>query len=387
MNRSASPVDGGNDRLLSRLGAHAFGIIIVAALFLLVAVAVDAHRKDSQRLDQNTLKYLSLKNVDFGDPLDRSIFRESLRMFYPGQGLRNDSLVQAIEDLRQRQFTDPRLKTGNNLQGMTWSLAASLGGMYLQFALVYLVVLVLVYLAAQRIGIYRFVKMKQRRESYLEQGVEMLQAYREKPETPGTRNQVRSIVILFGKAIGKGLLAVIFFSPAYVIAYSLKTTFDTSSLLFMALLGIVSNGVLVHTANRFTSLLTSESQKGYVQTAAVKGLRTSYEWNTVEGIPVQSLVRIRGAFRSHVFSHIFLNARFQFIPALKEHASFLVTGLIIIEMALNIQGHLCYELLQQILYGQYDVACAIVFSIFLTVKTTEIVIDVWYDREKRKYGY
>jgi len=44
-------------------------------------------------------------------------------------------------------------------------------------------------------------------------------------------------------------------------------------------------------------------------------------------------------------------------------------------------------LLQQILYRQYDVVCAIIFGIFLVVKTTEIAVDVWYDREKRGYGF
>jgi len=56
-------------------------------------------------------------------------------------------------------------------------------------------------------------------------------------------------------------------------------------------------------------------------------------------------------------------------------------------MALNIQGHFCYELLQQILYRQYDIAAFIIFGIFLTVKVTEIAIDVWEHKEKRKYGY
>jgi hypothetical protein len=56
-------------------------------------------------------------------------------------------------------------------------------------------------------------------------------------------------------------------------------------------------------------------------------------------------------------------------------------------MALNIQGHFCYELLQQILYKQYDIAAVIIFGIFLTVKATEIVIDIWEHKEKRKYGY
>jgi len=369
------------------LVAHAAGILVVAAIFAVVVVAVDARRSEERAGHLSLQKYLNLSKIDFGDPIHRAMFRESLRIFYPGQGLRNDSLMQAIEDLRQREFTDPQYKSGTNLQGLTWELIGSLGGMYLRFVIVYVVVLVLVYFGAQRIGVYRFVKMKQHRESYLEQAVRLSREFSRQRREERNWREIGSVAMLLGKAIGKGCLTVVLFSPAYVIAYSVKTTFDTSSMVFMVMLGIVSNGVLIYAANRFFTLLVSESHKGYVQTALVKNLNSSYEWDTADGIPLRSLVRIRGAFRSHAFSHVFLNARFQFMPAVKEQASFLVTGLIIIEMALNIQGHLCYELLQQILYRQYDVACVIVFSIFVTIKLTEIAVDLWSEREKRRYGY
>jgi ABC-type dipeptide/oligopeptide/nickel transport system permease component len=80
-----------------------------------------------------------------------------------------------------------------------------------------------------------------------------------------------------------------------------------------------------------------------------------------------------------------MNARFQFLVTLKEHASFLITGLVIIEMALNIQGHLGYELLQNILYKQYDVVLSIILGIFLVVKVTEITVDAWFHHQSRKY--
>ncbi len=377
----------GHSELRKKLGAHFISIVIVAVVFIVIALLADARRQDRLAANRGLQKYLALENVDFGDPVDRAIFRESLRIFYPGQGGRNDSLMLAIEDFRVRQFTEPEYKSGNTFQGLTWDLSKTIGEMYLQFVGVYVVVLVLIYLAAQRIGVYRFVKMKQREESYVQLGVRSFHEFR---ITYGTRRNWGALWIAleqFGKAVAKGVLFLMLFSPAYVIAYSLKTTVDTSSLVFMMLLGVVSNGVLINAANRFYTFLVSESNKGYVQTAIVKNLYASYEWDTPDGIPRRALVKIRGAFRSHAFSHVFLNARFQFIPALKEHASFLVTGLIIIEMALNIQGHLCYELLQQVLYRQYDVVCAIIFSIFMTVKATEIAVDIWYSRERSRYGY
>mgnify|MGYP007017505763 CR=1 FL=1 len=154
----------------------------------------------------------------------------------------------------------------------------------------------------------------------------------------------------------------------------------------MVVLGVLSNGLLIGATNRFSAFLTTESRKGYVRTAVVKNLDASYEWGNSPGVSPGAVLRPMGLFPSHVFRHIFLNARYQSLPTLKEHASFLITGLIIIEMALNIQGHLGYELLRTILYRQYDVSLAIVLGVFLIVKTTEIAVDLWFHHETRMYG-
>jgi hypothetical protein len=376
-----------SESVRAKLVVHCISILVVAILFGIIIVITDTQRAAGREIDVRIQTYLSLRDVDLGDPVERAIFRESLGVFYPGQDPRNDSLLAAIDDLKQRQFADPLQKSGNRLQGLSADLVESLLGMYAQFVAVYLIVLVIIYFLSERIGMYRFVKMKQHRESYIAQfvaGIERLQKH------TGTTDKwivLRTLALTMVKAFAKGVLLAVLFSPAYVIAYAMKTTLDTSSLVFMVLLGVISNGVLIHTANKFFTLLVAESHKGYIQTATVKGLSNSYEWDKPGGIPRRALLNVSRGFRSHVFQHIVLNARFQFIPTLKEHASFLITGLIIIEMALNIQGHLCYELLQQVLYRQYDVVCVIVFSIFITLKATEMVVDIWHDREKRRYGY
>jgi hypothetical protein len=193
-------------------------------------------------------------------------------------------------------------------------------------------------------------------------------------------------VSIAAKAVCKGAAYAVLFAPAYVIAYSVKTSFDTGSSLFMLVLGVVSNGLLINYANKFFTFLTAESRKGYVETAIVKNLDASYQWGAPDGITRWAVVQPVRLFPTHVFRHVYLNARHQYLPALKEHASFLITGLIIIEMALNIQGHLGYELMQNILYRQYDVALVVILGIFLVVKATEILVDGWFHRESAKYG-
>jgi hypothetical protein len=70
---------------------------------------------------------------------------------------------------------------------------------------------------------------------------------------------------------------------------------------------------------------------------------------------------------------------------LKEQGAMLITGLIIIEMALNIQGRLCYEMLQRLLYQDYEVALVIMVGIFLCLKGTEIAVDIATARARRRY--
>ncbi|SVC13362.1 uncharacterized protein METZ01_LOCUS266216, partial [marine metagenome] len=158
------------------------------------------------------------------------------------------------------------------------------------------------------------------------------------------------------------------------------TRFDTDTFVFMILLGAVSNGLLVMYAQKFYTFLVTESRKGYVQTAVVKNLNASF----IE-LPLQIVLQFNKRFDNHILQHIYLNARYQYILTLKEQASFLITGLIIIEMALNIHGHLCYELLQNILFEQYDIVLVILLGLFLVVKATEILVDMWMGFETMKY--
>lgn len=85
-----------------------------------------------------------------------------------------------------------------------------------------------------------------------------------------------------------------------------------------------------------------------------------------------------------MFDHIFSNAAHQYLPTIKEQASFLISGLIIIEMALNIHGHLSYEMLRQLLYRNYSIVAVIILFIFYTVKATEIVADYLVFRGNEK---
>ncbi|MCC6398938.1 MAG: hypothetical protein IT282_18135 [Bacteroidetes bacterium] len=362
---------------------HLYSIVVVIAVFFGVLLITESPQDAArQSRDSAIAPYLDLDFLDFGSPLDRALLKEAIASYYPNSPGRGDSLLAAIDAYRREAFTTPSLKSGAEKPGLTPRTLARLAPMYVQFVLLYLVVLVLNAYGARMIGTYRFIRTQQGRlPAFLEFLYTVAGQRKTMPPAARLAHGAGSLL----RCLVNGLAYVFLFAPAYVIAYSFKSNIEGGAYLFMIVLGVISNGMLVTYANRFYTFLMHESSRGYVDTALVKGLNASYAWNTPDGLPRKVLLRPSASARGHVFHHIYTNARFLYIPAIKQQASFLITGLVIIEMALNIQGHLCYELLQNILYGDYEIAAGIVAGIFLVVKATEILVDVWFTRETRRY--
>jgi hypothetical protein len=351
---------------MRRLIVEHCAAVVVVGLLLLALTAVlesaDAGKRETRR--RPVAPYLSLPHVDLGDPLHEVLFRETLTIFYPGQSARNDSLLAAVQEYRRSVFTDPREKSGGGPRGLPPPVLWRLLEMYLQFVVVFGVAMALSYAGARSLGVYRFFRQRQ-------------EALGERPRRPAWQR--------VGIAILRALAYALFFSPAYVVAYALRTRVNTDSQLVLILLAVCTNGLLVTAANRFFTALTAEHRKGYVQTAVVKGLRRSYAFRGRGGVALRAVFFPARLASSHVFHAMYENARLQFVPALKEQASFLITGLIIIEMALNIQGHLGYELLQALLAREVAEAALIVFGLFTLVKAAELAVDVWHQTLVHRY--
>ena len=371
-----------------KLGKHLLSILVVAGAFgLLLTFVRTGPDPDAETRRRMIAPFLELTFLDPGDPLHRALLRETLRIYYPGSDSRVDSLLQAMDQYRQEQFARETEKAGAERPGWTPAKLLRLIPMYLQFVMIYAIVLLLTLYGAQTLGTYRFILDRQGASPPLRAVRETLAAAL-RTGTAGAlaRAALRSIPLV-GRALFKGMAYAVLFAPAYVIAYSLKTRFDTDSYLFMIVLGVISNGMVITYANKFYLYLVHESRKGYVETAVVKNLSRNFRWNAPGGIAWRAVLRLRKHFRGHVLQHIYENARFQYIPALKEQATFLITGLIIIEMALNIQGHFCYEMLQNILRSDYAVVGGMLLAIFILVKATDVVVDFWQEREGHRYGH
>ena len=365
----------------SRFIEHFFSMILVSAVLLGLFTLLQQQNREGQQRSQSKIEsYLNSGLIDFDDPLNKIIFKESLNHFYPQRKAQNDSLFEAIVEFRSQKLLQSIDKARHKMGADRESLNKVLP-MYLKFIAIYLIILIFSYYGVQTIGVYRFIKKQQNRSSYL---YLLLFNLRSSSKEKNAARYIKAAVLL-GKATVKGIAYLILFSPAYVLAYSFKTEINTSSPLFMVLLGIISNGMLILYSNKFYTFLIAESRKGYIQNAIVKNLHNNYAFKTADGIKRRSIFAFHKKFPGHVFEQIFSNARYQYLSTFKEQASFLVSSLIIIEMALNIQGYLSYELLQEALYKNYPMVILIVLGIFYIVKFTDITADWILYRETRKY--
>lgn len=356
------------NKIIEHISGILFVTILSAAIFCCYTIA----KQQEQTLKNSKIKeFINAPVSNVNDPFQRALLKDVMQIYYPDQQEKNNNIVQEVLAQKENEFNN-RLQRSHLQEHLSFSKITQIFGMFIKFLITYAIVMILTWYGVQTLAVWRFVAKKQSIEQNL--GV-----------TPVTQSPGKEKIKRTALSVIKHAANFLLFSPAYVIAYSIRTEFNTDSLFFMILLGVISNGLLIMYSNKFYAFLTAESRKGHIDTALVKNLHSSYQYHNPEGIPLRSIFSFRKNFKGHVFEHIFKNARFQYLSTIKEQASFLITGLIIIEMALNIHGYLNYEMLRQMLYKNYDVVIIILLGIFYTVKVTEILTDYLVYRESQKY--
>jgi hypothetical protein len=338
-------------KLLEHILSMAFVSMVLLVTLFAVRSGSQAHQKHEISRAQ---EYGELSFVDFDNAFHKALLKDVVDIYYPGRHDKNNASVESALAYKEQEFSK-NLQKSFIEETLSWKKFAQLFWMFVKFVLVYAVVMLLTYYGVQTLAVWRFVRKKQR--------------------ALNTARTFSATLVRVVSTIGKTIAYFVLFSPAYVIAYSIRTGINTDTIIFMAFLGVISNGLLVTYANKFYAFLVAESRKGYVETALVKNLASSYASRGPGGIRIGAIMHPFKRFDGHVFGHIFSNARFQYLSTIKEQASFLISGLIIIEMALNIHGHLSYEMLRQMLYKNYDIVIVIILGIFYTVKGTEIAVD------------
>lgn len=343
---------------------HILSICVVSVVLLFSINHIKQARIDEKNKVRKTIEpYLESDFIDLNNPFSKALFFDVLNIYRPNQMEKNKELIERIENYTIEDLTigaDERYTT----EELTSKKIQDLLGMFVKFLIVYCFVIFLTYYGVHTLGVYRFLRYKRKRMG-----------------ERSTKNKFLRIMFSVGKYFGY----IVLFSPAYVIAYSIKGTVSTDNIVFMILLAVLSNGLLITYTHRFFTFLLSESRKGFIKTAVVKNLNNSYRQDVENGISWAQVFSLKKSFKGHVFDHIYQNARHQYFSTIKEQASFLITGIIIIEMALNLQGFLSYELLKQILYRNYDIVIFIILGIFYIVKLTDILTDILVNYQQQKY--
>ncbi|MBL7994446.1 hypothetical protein JNM05_03660 [bacterium] len=363
-----------------KLVEHAYSVLFVGLLLVILSFILHVTGRSELGTPDPLIQKLSeIKVLRPEHPLHRTLLLESLRTYYPHQNMNTDSLIDAVIAWR-RQEVLADIDASRKAAGMSFSKFGELLSMYGSFVFVFIVVMFLIYYGAQTLGLFQFVVDKRRRPSLWQSLYISGRVFFSKASKAQRKSALKNMAVITVRAMAKTLFYIMVFSPAYVMAYSFKTNFETDSMLFLIFLGTFTNGVLITFMYKFYVLLNVESRKGYVETAVAKSLSRDYH-----AINNRQIFAPLKRFPDHVLEHIFIHTRYQYLGSIKEQGSTVITGLIIVEMALNIQGHLGYELLKNILYRNWDVVLIIVFGIFLLVKMTETAADVLMEYESNKY--
>ena len=363
-----------------KITEHLYSVLFVGTLMLAVSLTLHLTGRPEKKPVDPLIRQLSeISSLHPEQPIDRSMLRESLKVFFPNQQVTCDSIIDALIAWR-RQNLLADIEASRRPAGISLEQLGALASMYVSFLFVFFVVMVFIYYGAQTLGLYQFIMDQKGRASPWQSLLDAGKVLLNKPSKVERRDALKKILIIKTRAIVKTIFYAVAFSPAYVVAYSFKTNFETDSMLFLVLLGVFTNGVLITFAHKFYSLLSIESRQGYVETAVAKNISRDYH-----AIGYRQWIAPVKRFPNHVLEHIFIHTRYQYRASIKEQGSIVITGLIIIEMALNIQGHLGYELLKNLLYRNWDAVLIVVFGFFILVKMTETAVDLWTLQENSKY--
>ncbi|RMH60262.1 MAG: hypothetical protein D6677_14065 [Calditrichaeota bacterium] len=357
---------------------HLISLALVSLVLISVAVLLD--KATVNTLPADVKAWLELPYLDWQRESDRALVKEMLDYYQPDRSSAHKDFVEKLTriDRRKRQ----ELARGiPQIVGINPATLHHLWDMYIRFILIYAASFLISYYGAVTLGLWKFIR--EAREEIAKPFSFLTLLRRREKDLLLWKMTLRQA----GRRMAKAVVYMLFFSPAYVIAYSFKSRFDTDMFLFVMLLGVISNGMLITYTQKFYTFLRQEKEKGYVALARVKGLSDDFRFNTEKGIALKNLLHWRKKFPGHLLDVIYENARYPFLRSLREMAAYLISSLVITEMALNVQGHLSYGMLQYVYYGDYAPVVLIVLGLFWLVKITEMIVDGLACRMDRRLGH
>lgn len=332
---------------------HLLSFLVVSVVFFFIGIALQPLKSGSNfKPDPAIAAWISIRDIDWQDPVHQAVVADMIEAANPDAD--GEQIVRSVMRYQSDQLA--RGLAENRLQaGLVFHDPLTACWQFIQFSLFYAVVLLVSVYGAQTIGTYRF----------------LLHIRKDEQESGGWRDAART------------LLLFILFSPGFLVAYSLKAIWNADSWPVLIALGLLTNGSLALYSQKFLNLLLTTHHRGFIQMARVRGVNENFSPGKADGVPWRVLFSWNKSCPGHLLHHSMINARLDYSPTAREQAAFTVTCLIILEMALNIQGHFGYELLRQVLYQNVADVLVMMASLFLLVRVTEWLVDIQRYRKQQ----
>jgi len=369
-----------NSKTKKILTRHLLSFLIFGSALLIAAFSSGG----SDSFNAKYTKIISLfkkSGLDINRTYDRLIFEDAVGKVLKGNTTEKENLIANVNKFTREKYTKKELKTGSRKETLSLLTLPGIMWKFLKFLFLFFIVEISIFYFSERLALIKFYLVKEKKNSF--SGLLDRMIWEKKDFFIKEKiDWLRTSLLILGM-IGRLLSYLILFSPVYVIAYVLKFNSENITFIWGLLFGIFTNGVLIAGVNKFYHLLVSESKRGYVETAMVKNVPFFPDVGKKELLKI--LLLKKDNFGETIVTQIFASARLQFVPSFKEVSRFVITGLIIIGMALNIQSGVFYQMLRSFLSAEYDILFFILFLVFATIKFIDAVIDLYAVRESGKY--
>ena len=362
--------------LKAEIESHLISLFFFTFIFL-VAIFISYNTvKENPYADID--KLLKKSGLSLQNELDRAVIKDVLKNYFGNEKAKN--LTEKIEKYRSEILTNGNFKSVGNKLNLT--SFKSILSKWINFLFLFGISAFLLFYFSESFALVKLKLLKLGKSNFALLLLKEINAVKDNP-SGYKKTHLNEVLKLIFFILVKIFAYLILFSPVYIVAYVFKFNYENISTLAYLILTLFTNGMLILSVNKFFLLLQGELNKGYVLTDKIKGVKTGFTKD--DGISFARIFSFHKNFGIHILKSVYLNAHRQFIYDFKEISRFLITGIVIVELSLNIQNGFFYEMLQHLMRNEVDILLTIILLVFISVKVSDILITYFFYRENLKY--
>ncbi len=362
--------------LKAEIESHLISLFFFTFIFL-VAIFI-SHNTVKENPYADIDKLLKKSGLSLQNELDRAVIKDVLKSYFGKEKAKN--LTEKIEKYRSEILTNGNFKSVGNKLNLT--SFKSILSKWINFLFLFGISAFLLFYFSESFALVKLKLLKLGKSNFALLLLKEINAVKDNP-SGYKKTHLNEVLKLIFFILVKIFAYLILFSPVYIVAYVFKFNYENISTLAYLILTLFTNGMLILSVNKFFLLLQGELNKGYVLTDKIKGVKTGFTKD--DGISFARIFSFHKNFGIHILKSVYLNAHRQFIYDFKEISRFLITGIVIVELSLNIQNGFFYEMLQHLMRNEVDILLTIILLVFISVKVSDILITYFFYRENLKY--